>query len=118
MVVESVIQEGKVQYYDSMGGPGRRYLNGLKRFFADEAKKYPEDPVAGGVRRWAVVPTQLWVGGGVCVTQQQDNGVDCGVFTCYFANYISADKAMRFSAHNMPLFRRRLTLDILNKAVL
>ena len=91
---------------------------GLKQFFADEAKKYPGDPVAGGVASWVEVPTQVWGDGGVCVTPQQNNGVDCGVFTCYFANYISAGKALAFSAHDIPLFRRRMTLDILNKAVL
>ena len=91
---------------------------GLKQFFADEAKKYPGDPVAGGVVSWAEVPTQVWGDGGVCVTPQQNNGEDCGVFTCYFANYISAGKALAFSALDMPLFRRRLTLGILNKAVL
>jgi sentrin-specific protease 1 len=112
------VAQRRVQYYDSMGGGGLRYLSGLKRFFLDEAKKYPGDAVAASVASWAEVPTQVWADGGACVTPQQDNGVDCGVFTCYFANYVSADKAMAFSAHNMPLFRRRLTLDILNKAVL
>ena len=111
------VKEGKVQYYDSMGGGGQRYLNGLKQFFADEAKKYPGDPVAAGAASWAEVPTQVWVGS-VCVTPQQNNFVDCGVFACYFANYISADKAMGFTAHDMPHFRRRLTLGILRKAVI
>ena len=116
-LVVAHVTEGRVQYYDPKGGPGWRYLEGLKQFFVQEAQKHPGDPVAAGVANWAVVPTKVWEGG-VCVTPQQCNGVDCGVFTCYFANYISAGKALAFAQHHIPLFRRRLTLDLLNKAVL
>ena len=104
------VSEGKVQYYDSMGGGGSRYLSGLKQYFLDEAKKFPDDPVAKSVPSWEEVPT-------VAGTPQQDNDVDCGVFTCYFANYVSAEQKMDFSASDMPLLRRRLTLDLLRKAV-
>ena len=93
-----------------MGGEGRRYLSGLKQYFLDEAKKFPGDPVAKSVPSWEEVPT-------VEGTPQQNNGVDCGVFTCYFANYVSAEEKMDFSARDIPLLRRRLTLDILKKAV-
>lgn len=40
------VQERRIEYYDSMGGSGAKFCNGLKRFFADEAKKW-----AGKVRR-------------------------------------------------------------------
>ena len=76
-----------------------------------QAKKYPGDQVAQGAAEWAVA-------GNTVGTPEQDNLMDCGVFTCYFANYVSADKALAFGADDMPLFRRRLTLDILNMAVL
>ena len=76
-----------------------------------QAKKYPGDQVAQGA-------AELAVAGTAAGTPEQDNNVDCGVFTCYFSNYLSADKALAFGAVDMPLFRRRLALDILNKAVL
>jgi Ulp1 family protease len=84
--------------------------SGFKQYFLDEAKKFPDDPVAKSVPSWEEVPT-------VEGTPQQNNGVDCGVFTCYFANYVSAEEKMDFSARDIPLLRRRLTLDILKKAV-
>jgi len=94
----------------SFAGGGSRYLSGFKQYFLDEAKKFPDDPVAKGVPSWEEVTT-------VAGTPQQNNKVDCGVFTCYFANYVSAEQKMDFSASDMPLLRRRLTLDILRKAV-
>lgn len=104
------VAEGKVVYYDSIGVDSTRYRAGLKQYFLDEAKKFPDDPVAKSVASWEEVPTLAW-------TPKQDNCIDCGVFTCYFANYVSANKAINFSAKDMPLFRRRLTLDILRQFV-
>ena len=42
--------ERRLQYYDSMGGPGRRYLGGLQLFLQDEAKKFKG--VAGVDQSW------------------------------------------------------------------
>jgi len=33
------VKEKRIQYYDSQGGGGAHYCEGLKRFFEDEAKK-------------------------------------------------------------------------------
>ena len=58
---------------------------------------------------------------------QQQNGNDCGTFTCTFATY-ATDTLVRgrgngglhgipfeFGQQDMPYMRRRLALDILNK---
>ena len=50
-------------------------------------------------------------------TPQQDNGVDCGVFSCTFANYLSRDLSLSFSASDMRTFRQRITLDLLRAQV-
>ena len=63
------------------------------------------------VANWEVVP------GGEMLTPQQANCDDCGVFTCIYANYVSADLPLGFTATDMPLFRKRITLDILRKKV-
>ena len=53
------VRERRLQYYDSMGGQGRRYPGGLRLFLQGEAKKYNGD--AGvDVANWEVVPTQVW----------------------------------------------------------
>jgi Ulp1 family protease len=43
----------------------------------------------------------------------QDNGSDCGVFTCKFADYLGERLDLTFSAEDMPYFRRRLLVDLL-----
>jgi len=48
---------------------------------------------------------------------RQKNNVDCGVFTCYFANYISANAALDFTQEDIPALRRRLTYDIIRKKI-
>jgi hypothetical protein len=163
------VQERRIEYYDSYGGLGAKFCNGLKRFFADEAKKWagkvrggcprrprrPADshvltalaahssPEATSLKpqalRWHLGPpcclsrlrgtpspqvdaslldVASWtVTGTAASTPRQLNGVDCGVFTSYFANFLSAGAPLRFSQADIPLFRRRMTLDILNKQV-
>lgn len=43
---------------------------------------------------------------------QQDNGSDCGVFTCIFANYYSQNLDLKFSSDHMPDFRQKIALDL------
>jgi sentrin-specific protease 1 len=54
---------------------------------------------------------------GAVVTPQQNNGLDCGVFSCMFSNYLSRDLDLRFSHADIPTFRARITLDLLRGEV-
>ena len=97
------VRERRLQYYDSMGGQGRRYPGGLRLFLQGEAKKYNGD--AGvDVANWEVVPTQVWgprrcgAHAGELLASQQHNCDDCGVFTCIFSNYVSAALPFVFTA--------------------
>ncbi|PAA66090.1 hypothetical protein BOX15_Mlig008901g1 [Macrostomum lignano] len=49
---------------------------------------------------------------------QQENGSDCGVFTCKFADYYCKQKDFTFSQDNMPYFRKRITVEIMEKRLL
>lgn len=51
------------------------------------------------------------------VPQQQDNRVDCGVFTCMFAAYRSNGVDMAFTQADMPKMRRRVAWSILNSTL-
>ena len=109
------VQKRRLKYYDSLGGEGHKYLNGLQLYLLDEAKKFTGvtgvDQSLLDVANWEVVP------GGQMLTPQQANCDDCGVFTCIYANYVSADLPLGFTAADMPLFRKRITLDILRNKV-
>jgi hypothetical protein len=66
--------------------------------------------VAAGVAQWDIVLTQQ-------STPEQNSSYDCGVFTCYFANYVGASEPFEFSQDDIPLLRRRLALDLLREKV-
>ncbi len=48
----------------------------------------------------------------------QDNGSDCGVFTCKFADFVSRQKRFVFEQANIPYFRKRLAFEILSEKLL
>ena len=50
-------------------------------------------------------------------TPRQLNCLDCGVFSCYFANFLSVGAPLNFSQTDTPLFRRHMTVDTLRKHV-
>ena len=49
---------------------------------------------------------------------QQQNGYDCGIFACKFANFISQDLDFTFDQRHMSYFRKRLSVEILRKTIL
>ncbi len=106
------VQERRIQYYDSMGGPGLRFMRGLQAWLKDEARESKlvrkDASVAHllDVENWTLTTTTE-------DTPLQDNGYDCGVFTCMFAKYISADLLLTFSCRDMPRFREEITWDLL-----
>ena len=61
------------------------------------------------VANWSVAAT-----GGM---PRQTNDVDCGVFVNFFANFVGVGAPLTFCQEDIPLFRRRMTLDTLNKKV-
>lgn len=48
---------------------------------------------------------------------QQENMSDCGAFTCTFAERLSRYESFNFSQKDMVNIRRRMVLNILNKAI-
>ena len=48
---------------------------------------------------------------------QQRNGYDCGVFTCRFGECEARNSKFDFSQKDMPLFRKRMILEIVSKNI-
>lgn len=123
-----------VQYYDSNnpeGGKGRKYLRAIKHWLANECMTYlkkPLEPRAGGNEgggadacwggTWKLVKSQT-------ATPQQENGCDCGVFTCIAADFLSDVAAsagpaannncgaLQYSQADMEHFRQRIAVRLL-----
>jgi len=75
------------------------FVSFLRKYIADEHKDKKGTPLCDA-EHWDFLPI---------VVPQQHNGFDCGVFTCFFAEYFSAEKVFDFSQDDMPLLRLRLT---------
>jgi sentrin-specific protease 1 len=99
------IQEKRIQFYDSMGGEGYYYSEGLLQYLKDEwaAKKGGEFPDAD---KWEII------GAGPGVPQQR-NGYDCGVFTCMFADFLSVNRPLSFNQAHITECRHRIALSVL-----
>ncbi len=44
----------------------------------------------------------------------QENGFDCGVFTCMFMEFTARGEEFLFRQEHMPYLRTRISLEILN----
>ena len=109
-----------ILYLDSMGGGGQKYLNLVMHYLKGE--HLAKFDTSLDESEWTMKSF------GRTIPQQQ-NGSDCGTFTCTFAIY-ATDTLIRgcglggskvhglpfeFGQEDMPYMRRRLALDILQK---
>ena len=98
----------RFEYYDSVGGGDRGVLGQLRRYVQDEGNQYSKQP-GYDLSEWEdYTPHDV---------PQQDNGNDCGVFMCKFADYLSGNLELRFEAGDMPYFRDRMALELEAQAV-
>ncbi|XP_058810240.1 sentrin-specific protease 1-like [Phymastichus coffea] len=97
-----------VQYYDSMGSPNDKCLRVLKQYLQDESidkKKKSFEFLGWNFECIKDIPKQM-------------NGSDCGVFSCMFAEYVSANKKLDFTQEDMPYFRKKMIYEILTVQLL
>eukprot|EP00884_Botryococcus_braunii_P022152 jgi/Botrbrau1/8620/Bobra.0196s0017.1 len=95
-----------VIYLDSMGGRERGIPNALLRWVADEHRD--KRGIDLDVSQWSIeyktVPTQR-------------NGYDCGVFALQFLEHESRAAPLHFAQNDMPYYRMRIALDLLQGTV-
>ena len=100
------MQSKKIMYYDSQSGPGKLYLEALRRYIGDEAraKKRPFSET-----EWKLLDASV---------PQQRNGYDCGVFTCMFADLVLDDiDVSNLDQSMMQDFRRKICYAILRRQI-
>jgi sentrin-specific protease 1 len=98
------MNDKKIQFYDSMGGSGRHYINGLFQYVQDEHQDKKKSALSNK-EDWELVECQP-------DTPQQMNGYDCGVFTCAFADFISRGAPLAFTQDHVTELRERIALAI------
>ncbi|GAX23363.1 sentrin-specific protease 1 [Fistulifera solaris] len=100
------MQAKRIQFYDSMGGDGCRYLNALFQYLKDEHQDKKKCPLPDE-DEWEFIEC-------TSDTPRQRNGFDCGVFTCMFADFISKDCPLLFDQTHITLCRERIAIAIMN----
>ncbi|KAG2834407.1 hypothetical protein PC129_g2345 [Phytophthora cactorum] len=95
--------EKRIQYYDSMHGSGAACLKVLLGYLHDESEHKKKQKF--NEEGWRLVPTTP-------DTPQQNNGSDCGVFSCMFADYLSQNKPLSFVQKDIPFHRHRMVLHV------
>ena len=95
-------EEMRIEYLDSLAGNGQNdMVDILVHFLKEEA-----DRLKFTIKTWVVLPPRNDI-------PRQVNGLDCGVL-CYFANFMSVDAPLTFTAEDIPHFRRRMITDVYN----
>lgn len=97
---------------DPMGGNHTRYLQHLFRYLQDEHKIKKGSPLPE-VEKWRVMHNS--VAGGIPL---QENGYDCGVFTCMFAYFLLMDFPLVFTQEHINESRKWMVLSILKQQIL
>ncbi len=73
-------QEERIQYYDSLGWEGVNYMKAVFQYLQDEWMEKHDGQKMPNVDRWKLVSTTT-------DTPKQENGFDCGVYTCMYADF-------------------------------
>lgn len=91
-----------INYYDSMGTPNNPVLTALANYLKEESldKKKCEFDMTG------------WKFDNVRNIPQQENGSDCGVFSCMYAEFITRNRPIVFTQQHMQYFRMKMVYEI------
>lgn len=91
-----------IKYYDSMGAPNNQALTALTEYLKSECldKKKTELDLNG------------WTTENVRNIPQQENGSDCGVFSCMYAEFITRNRPIVFTQQHMQYFRMKMIFEI------
>lgn len=101
-------RDKSIRYFDSMGGSNPTCLAALRKYLEDESLDKKKKPFN----------TNDWKLESVKKIPQQMNGSDCGVFSCMFAEFITANRKITFTQQNMPYFRNKMVYEILKAKLL
>lgn len=96
------------EYYDSLGGEARNVFEFLRLYLRDEI----------GPDHIASFDLSSWRDCTMRGMPRQNNGSDCGVFTLKCADYLSENRSLDFTHRDMPYFRARAAMEIVDAEVI
>ena len=95
-------------YYDSLRGENSACLNALAGYVCSESVN--KKGVEFSLDDWTIC----------CAADvpEQQNGSDCGVFACQYAEFLLRRCSFTFSQQDMPYFRKKMVYEIVTKKLL
>jgi hypothetical protein len=104
------VKEKRVQYYCSLGGSGLSVM-GVVFGYLQEHHLAVRGCVLPDISNWKMVKCSI-------ETPLQQNGYDCGIFTCMFADRLMQSRHNTlFSQDKMNCYRRLMLLCLVDKSV-
>ncbi len=98
----------RFEYYDSMKGNNAEFFIIIKQYLLDEWKdklKCDKNKYNLNINEWDEYNTEKY--------PQQENGFDCGLFTCKCADWLVDDLFPDYKQENMSYFRKRMIVEII-----
>mmetsp|Transcript_64960 Transcript_64960/g.102945 ORF Transcript_64960/g.102945 Transcript_64960/m.102945 type:complete len:124 (+) Transcript_64960:254-625(+) len=95
------------RYFDSMFSmPHKNFVPFLQQYLKDEHQAKKGKPLEG-IEDWDLIMPDPPL-------PQQNNGYDCGVFTCFFADCFSGGRDCGFEQDDMPNLRLRIAARVVS----
>jgi sentrin-specific protease 1 len=113
VLVIALMQQKCILYRDAMGGNGQKYTSAIMQYLGDEMReKLGVMMTKAECDLWHVqlIPP--------AESPQQQNGYDCGMFVCMYADYMLQDLPEQFSQQDMPMLRRKICYCVLTGCLL
>ncbi|CAG7837161.1 unnamed protein product [Allacma fusca] len=96
-----------IKYYDSLGGKNYQCPKALLQYLGKEHQERKKTSL-----------DDSWITEIVEDIPQQQNGSDCGMFACKFAEYLSRDAELNFKQEDMNYYRERMIYEIITGELL
>ncbi|ETW35327.1 hypothetical protein PFTANZ_03978 [Plasmodium falciparum Tanzania (2000708)] len=100
------MKDKKICLYDSLNGSNKKFFEYMRRYIVDEMKD----------KKQKDLDISLWTYSKEGVSEKgiphQENGYDCGVFTCMFAKCLSFNREFDFNQRDIKDIRLKMTYEI------
>jgi len=96
------LRDKKFEYYDSMGSPNYKCIQLMRKYLEEEYKD----------KKKGVFDITGWTEYQPQDIPKQENGYDCGIFACMFADFCSRDAPFTFRQKHMPYLREKIIVEV------
>ncbi|CRH02765.1 sentrin-specific protease 1, putative [Plasmodium relictum] len=100
------IKDKKIKLYDSLNMPNKNFFEYIRRYIVDEAKDKKQIDI--NISTWEYDKN----GNSEIGAPFQENGYDCGVFTCMFAKCLSFNREFDFNQNDIKEIRLKMVYEI------